>query len=149
LQTPFMTVWDNNWSPVPVLGNGVQMFQPTHAFFLDQNFYATNTNSYVVQYGLNDQLSDQLRGVYYFGPSFVRDFDRQGLPGDVTPVFNWDAVSPVTGTIFPVDVFEIELEKLKRKRVHAESEGPAVNLGPIHVLARRTVNGFDLSVARN
>ena len=149
LQTPFMTVWDNNWSPTPVRGNGEQLYQPGKAFFLDQNYFALTTNSYVVQYGVTAEVYDELRGIYYLGASFVRDFDRQGIPGDVAPVYRWEDVDPLTGTIFPIDAFGLQLEMLRRPRVHADSTGPAVNLGPIRILARNSAHGFDLSVIRN
>jgi hypothetical protein len=149
LQTPFLSIWDNNWSPVPVLGNGEQMFQPTKAFFLDQDFYATHTNSFVVQYGATAQVYDQLGGIYYLGASFVRDFDRQGYSGDIGSVYLWDQVSPLTGNIFPVDVFDRELEKIKHNGIRFDSGKPAVNLGPIRVHARRNADGFEISVARN
>jgi hypothetical protein len=149
LETPFMTVWDNNWSPAPVLGYGEQLYQPGKAFFLGQNVFALNTNSYVVQYGPMAQVHDEIRGVYYLGSSFVRDFDRQGIPGDVGPVYRWEDVDPLTGTIFPIDAFSDRLEKLRRSRIRTESSGPAVNIGPIRILARQSANGFDLSLIRD
>jgi hypothetical protein len=149
LQTPFMSIWDNNRSPVPVVGYGEQLYQPGKAFFLGQSFFALNTNSYVVQYGVTAQIYDELRGIYYLGASFVRDFDRQGIPGDIGPVYRWEDVDPLTGTIFPIDAFGIQLEKLRRPGVRTESSGPAVNLGPIKILARSSANGVNLSLIRN
>jgi len=149
LKTPFLSVLDNDLSPRPVFGNDLQLFQPTGAFFLSLDFYGASTDAYVVDYDSKPQLGAALNGGWYLGPSFVRDFDRQGIPGDVGPVYMWDRVRSLTETIFPVDVFELQLENQRRKQNQSGANGPAVNLGNIKVFARRSLTGYGLTVVRD
>jgi len=82
LTTPYETLWLDNTTPRPVLGNDVQLYQPTLRFDLVQGRYATLTNAYIVQYGLPAEITDRLGAGFYFGASLARDIDRMGDGGD-------------------------------------------------------------------
>ena len=122
--------WMNNWTPHPLRMDDTQLYQPTKGFFLRVDDWATDTNSYVVQYWFEAaQIHDLLRGNYWLGASMVRDFDRQGRNGANGPMEIWrDSPTPVRDG-FPVQDFDRHLDRIRLKRVIASGHGPAVNLG--------------------
>ena len=130
LTTPIQMHWMNNWTPHPLRMDDTQLYQPTKGFFLRVDDWATDTNSYVVQYWFEAaQIHDLLRGNYWLGASMVRDFDRQGRNGANGPMEIWrDSSAPVRDG-FPIQDFDRHLDRIRLKRVIASGNGPAVNLG--------------------
>ncbi len=129
LTTPVQMHWMNNWTPHPLRMDDTQLYQPTKGFFLRVDGWATDTNSYVVQYWYEAaQIHNLLRGNYWLGASMVRDFDRQGRNGANGPMELWRSSSTPVRDGFPVSDFDRHLDRIRMKRVIASGNGPAVNL---------------------
>ncbi|WP_407052032.1 beta strand repeat-containing protein [Methyloraptor flagellatus] len=116
LTTPHVSLWMNNWTPQPVLGNTTQLYQPTRTFWLHQNRYTSFVNSYVVQYDEQARIIDFLVGARWLGFSLVRDIDRIGRGGDFWSAFWSTAFEDAAGLHLPWYVIEDHLERMRRER---------------------------------
>jgi hypothetical protein len=76
LTTPLQTILANNRTPLPTGGSNVQLFDPTFAFSMTVDDYATATTTYVVRYDGTAAVTDFLGGLGYKGISLIRDTVR-------------------------------------------------------------------------
>ena len=90
LTTPFQTVYMNNQTPHPVNGVGVQLYDPSYAFVLEQNGLTTMTDTFVVQYNQPADVFDVLSEGVVLGASFLHDFERVAFDGDLDPAPSFD-----------------------------------------------------------
>ncbi|HEY1852867.1 MAG TPA: hypothetical protein VGG60_17730 [Candidatus Binataceae bacterium] len=131
ITTPQQHLWFNDVSSQPILGNDVQFFSQDGHFYLIQDGTTTLTNSYIVQYDANAAILEVVDGVIYRGPSFVRDFDRQGRTGNsnLVPQFaGGDAPPPWYS---PVEEFGRLIAIMDLISVESPVSGSAVNLGEV------------------
>ncbi|WP_210254868.1 hypothetical protein [Methylocapsa sp. S129] len=130
LTTSHDNIWVNDQSSRPANGADVQLFQPGYAFYLTQNGTSTATNAFVVQYGDNSAIVDQLSGNIYLGASFARDFDRQGWSGDSEMLSVEGGADNPNGWQFPIEAFDLHLQRLFGEGIMLAQPGqPAVNMG--------------------
>jgi hypothetical protein len=128
LTTPDVVVWDDNRSPRPVLGFDVQLFQPSKSFFLFVNGSRTDTSSVVVQFSERAQVIEERNGEVLEGGSLVRDIDRLLGINNFGSVLLEDDSPDSSGPFFRADALQRFLDRLRDRRVHGPSQGPAVNL---------------------
>ncbi|MGV8831596.1 MAG: leukotoxin LktA family filamentous adhesin [Devosia sp.] len=82
LTSPLQKLYVDNRTPLPQLGNNVQMHQPGFAFSLFLNNRLTTTDAFVVAYDTSAQARSILAGLPYDGISLVRDSIRVMRRGD-------------------------------------------------------------------
>ena len=76
LTTPLQTLLFDDRSPLPQYNSNVQFFQPTYAFTLNLEGYASVSNAYVVQYNVSPDSTDELLFLEFPGAGLVRDTIR-------------------------------------------------------------------------
>jgi len=145
------TAWDNIWvddqSASPKNGVDVDLFQPGGSFYLTQNATLTTTNAFVVQYGDNSAIVDQLFGGSYLGASFVRDFDRQGWSGDGQMLSIEGGADNQDSWQFPIEAFDLHLQRLFGEgKTLAQPGQPAVNMGDMGAETELVGDGLGFTI---
>lgn len=136
LRTPLQSLLFDNRTPLPHYNANVQFFEPTYAFALDLQGYASTSDAYVVQYNVSPDSTNELQLLDFPGAGLVRDtirVMRNGLDWGYGPgTLFWPFTSgQETARAVYTDGEQIFIDGVAYDIGLVGGQGPAVQLGRV------------------